>query len=388
MSRGPHSALLRREPYRLFFPLAGLLALVGVAPWLLFSHGLLRAWPGVAHSFVMAEGFVLAVAAGFLGTMLSRRTGGALLSRVELAVLGLGLAALPASALAGLRAPTQLLGLVVLATLARFAIHRLRNVRDRPALPPSFVLIPFALLAAVAGTLLLTIAALRPDAPSWSFALGRSLVEEGLLLPLVLALAPMLSVQIAHDGKLAPEPATARRRLLHALAGLLLVASLVIERVGGDGLPMRLGLSLRGGVVLAELVLAARIDRPPSAPGLHRWLYWLALLLLPLGLLCAGAAPAYRLGFLHLSFVGGISLLIFAVSTHVVFEHTGRTDLKHSRPWPVALVGALTLAAALVRASAEHDGAHYVFMLGLAASLWFVAALTWLVYLAPLLLRR
>lgn len=380
-------ALPRREPYRLFFPLAGLLALVGVGPWVLFSRGLLRAWPGVAHSLVMTEGFVLAVAAGFLGTMMPRRTGGAPLSRVELAVIGVGLAALPCAALAGWRAPTQLLALAVLATLAQFAIRRMRTVRNRPALPPSFVLIPFALLAAVAGTLLLVADALLPAAPAWSFGLGRSLVTEGLFLPLVLALAPMLSIQIAHDGKLAPEPATTRRRLLHALAGLVLVASLAIERVGGDGWPMRFGLFLRGAVVAAELVWAARIDRLPSAPGLHRRLYWLALVLLPLGLLCAGAAPAYRIGFLHLSFVGGVSLLVFAVSTHVVFEHTGRVDLTRSRPWPVALVGALTVTAALVRAGAEHLASRYFLMLGLAASLWLVAALAWLLYLMPLMLR-
>jgi uncharacterized protein involved in response to NO len=121
--------------------------------------------------------------------------------------------------------------------------------------------------------------------------------------------------------------------------------------------------------------------------GLHRRLYWLALAFVPLGELAAGARPAYRIPSLHLTFVGGLSLLVFAVSFHVVFLHTGREGLASRRPWPVALVGALVLIAACARACAEHLSAHYFEALAVASSLWLAGALVWGAYLVGLIVR-
>ena len=92
--------------------------------------------------------------------------------------------------------------------------------------------------------------------------------------------------------------------------------------------------------------------------------------------------------FLHLTFVGGLSLLIFAVSLHVVYLHTGRERLAHARSWPVILIGALTVAAALARACAEHLADHYTDALALASALWLTGALVWGVSIFLMILRR
>lgn len=90
---------------------------------------------------------------------------------------------------------------------------------------------------------------------------------------------------------------------------------------------------------------------------------------------------------LHLTFVSGLSLLVFAVSFHVVFLHTGREQLADRRPAPVVAVGVLTVAAALVRATAERFPGHYFEALALASSLWLLAALVWGVFLVTLIAR-
>jgi len=92
--------VLRREPFRLLFPLGALFALLGVLPWLLFGIGLSRLYLGVYHAFTMTQAFLIAIAAGFLGTMIPRRTGSAPLSAGELVVLCASLAAIPAALIA------------------------------------------------------------------------------------------------------------------------------------------------------------------------------------------------------------------------------------------------------------------------------------------------
>src|SRR5678815_4610838 len=92
---------------------------------------------------------------------------------------------------------------------------------------------------------------------------------------MVLALAPMLSPMIEHGRPAADDGA----RWPYLLAGLLLLVSFPVQHF----LHERLGLGLRGLVAAAVLVLGAGLWRPSTAPGLHRRLYRLALILVPLG---------------------------------------------------------------------------------------------------------
>ncbi len=372
---------LVREPFRWFFPLGALLGGAGVLPWLLFGAGWIPSWPGAYHALAMTQSFLVAVAVGFLGTMLPRRTGAAPLSRTEIAVTSTALLAVPVAALLGRLVVAQAAYLVVLGTLAQFALRRMW----RSSLPilPSFVLIPAALAAGVAGALLIATSAM--GGPAWMLAVGRSLVGEGVFLGLVLALAPLLTPAICHDGKAGdPAPDRQRRqRLLHGAVAALLLASFAVEHAASQ----RAGLLLRGAVV-AGAVLVAGVARPPTARGLHRWIYWLALVLLPIGLLAGGAWPALRVPFLHVTLIAGLSLLVFAVATHVVLVHTGREALAFRRPWPVAIVAVLVLAATALRASAELlFSSHYFEALLAASSLWLAGLVTWAAFLVPKIVR-
>jgi uncharacterized protein involved in response to NO len=365
------SEKLRREPFRVLFPLGALLAWIAVLPWVLFGTGFIRAWLGVYHAFTMTQGFLVAVAVGFLGTMLPRRTGAAPMTWPELLVAVAGLVTVPIALLLDRVPVAEAAYFVVLATLVQFALRRLRRAGRPPH--PSFVFLPLGLLAGMIGSVLVAASALA-GAPTL-LAPGRSLVEEGLLLSLVLAVAPMLASIICHGRPLAdpPERAYLHQRRLHLVAGGLLMASFAVQHA----LSERAGLLLRGSVVAAEMILASRVLHFPSVAGLHRRLFWLALCFVPLGLLAAGAQPAYRVPWMHLTFVGGFSLLVFAVSFHVAFLHTGREAWAGRRPWPVLTVGVLVVLAAVARASAERFSQHYFQALAIASSLWLIGALVW-----------
>jgi uncharacterized protein involved in response to NO len=366
---------VRREPFRVLFPFGALIALVGVLPWLLFGAGLSRLYLGVYHAFTMTQAFLIAVAAGFLGTMIPRRTGAAPLSAIELGLLCASLLAIPASLIANHVAIAELAYLIAAGTLAQFALSRLR--RSHQPIPPSFVLIPSALACGVVGASLLLAAAF--GAPAWTIAIGRGLVEQGVLVPLVMALAPMLT-PIILDGEAARDLTP---KWPHVAIGTLFILSFTAEVAWPRAM-----LALRGALAAIEILFVADVARCPRVPGLHRRVYQLAMAMVPVGLLAAAIRPAYRVPLLHLTFVGGLSLLVFAVGAHVTFLHTGHDALARRRPWPIAVVAALTIAATIVRASAERIAAHYVQMLGLAAMLWLTAAAIWTIYLAPMMLRK
>jgi len=373
---------LRREPFRVLFPLGAILSWIAVLPWVLFGTGMIRAWLGVYHALTMTEGFLVAVAVGFLGTLLPRRTGAAPLSTAELGVIIAALLVVPVTLLLGKLALTETAYFVALATLTQFALRRMRRAGRSPH--PSFVFLPLGLVAGMIGSIFIGASALASSSP-W-LGLGRLLVEEGLLLSLVLAVAPMLASPICHGHPL-PDPgerAYRRQLALHLIAGTLLLFSFVLQ----DLFSAAAGLLLRGAVVAAEMIFASRIFVWPSVAGLHRRLFWLALVFVPLGLLAAGARPAYRIPSMHLTFVGGFSLLVFAVSFHVVFMHTGRTALAKGRPRPVAFVGMATVLAAGARACAEHFPYNYPVALAVASSLWLVGSLVWGTFLFRLIVEK
>ncbi|MEO6954388.1 MAG: NnrS family protein [Polyangia bacterium] len=371
---------LRREPFRILFPLGAVLAWIAVLPWMLFGTGFIRAWLGTYHALTMTQGFLIAMVLGFLGTLLPRRTGCAPFSTLELGICVVGLVAVPIGLVTGRLVGAELAYLVVLVTLIQFAVRRVPGGKRPPH--PSFVWMPVGLLAGMVGSVLIIVSALGHGS---LLAAGRALVEEGLLLSLVLAVAPMLASVITQDHAL-PDPSASsyrRQRNLHLVAGALLLGSFAVQFM----LSERAGMLLRGTVVAAEVLWACRIDRPPSVPGLHRWLFWLALIFVPLGLLCAGARPALRVPFLHLTFIGGFSMLVFAVSFHVVFMHTGREDLARRWPWPVAAAGLLVLLATGARVSAEQFPEHYFGALAIASSLWLAGALVWGSFVISLVAR-
>src|SRR5262249_55431464 len=154
---------------RLFFPLGILLAGAGVVPWLLFATGVIQTWPALPHALTMAQGFYSAVAVGFLA-------GQTALGTPALALLAAGIGAGALAALAGAVVEAEILYIAVLAGLLAVTASRLR------ALPPSFVHLPIAAAAGIAGAALLI-----------AGADGRALVSQGVMLELVLCAAPVLT---------------------------------------------------------------------------------------------------------------------------------------------------------------------------------------------------
>jgi uncharacterized protein involved in response to NO len=304
----------------------------------------------------MTHGFIGAFAVGFLGTMLPRRAGAEPLTALELAALAALLVGSTAAAWLDQHGVARLLfggALLVLLRWVAFTALRRRAVLD---MPPSFVLLPVALALGIAS----------------AFVPARAPVAQGMLLALVLALVPMLGPILA-TGR----PATASGpRWPYLCAGVALLAACALSPRAATG--------LRGLIALAIIAVSVR---PFERPGAHRRLFALALWAIPAGLIVAAVAPGARVSALHLTYLGGLALLTFAISTHVTLLHTGRDELALRSPWPVLAGGALIAAAAVARLAMMRATNHWFTLLFAAAALWLAATALWLAWLAPKLWR-
>jgi uncharacterized protein involved in response to NO len=367
----------RREPFRVFFPLAILLGWVGVGHWLLYASGATSSYSCYAHGLVQMQVFMPALATGFLLTALPRRTQSAPPTRWEVALPAILLVAGAVAALMERALPTEGAYLALLLLLVRFAAMRMRGPMAGRRPPASFVLVPIALLNGAVGAVLLLAGG------SETIALGRLLVEQGVFLSLVLGVGALVLPLVA--GRTPPadldqSPRERTRFLLYLLIGLSVDATLLAETRGFvSAAPLA-----RAAVVAVGLAVSGAW-RLPVQPGLHRWLTWVGAWLAPLGLAASGLAPDYRVPALHILFIGGFATLGLGVATHVSFGHLGLVPVKHGRRMVPALALGLLLAL-LARVAA--DWSHGYFQhLGWAAASWIAGTAAWLMVLGPRLLR-
>lgn len=376
--------MFRREPFRLFFPLGFVLGAAGVAHWLLFTTGLSRHYLGRFHAVTQTQAFLLAFATGFLGTAIPKRTGTAPATWLELGTLLIAVPVVSLATLLDLEALGQGAYALALVTLAQFAARRfVRRAARRP--PASFALVPIGLLAGVGGAGLSIVASCaRAGAlPGWAHALGARLTLEGVFTCLTLGVGAFF-VPLAGRGQAAPDlrperwwPAAA-----YAGGGVAIIAGLVLEVLGAS----RAGAALRGVVAFA-VIAGSGAWRLPSRPGTNRFILWLGIWALPVGLLGAAAFPSARVEALHVMFVGGFGALAFAVSTHVTLGHSGQEARQSARSKAVATSGALFALALLARIAAPGDPDHYFTWLGIAAGSWLLGATLWAALVLPSILR-
>ncbi len=376
-SRPSFGALLVEEPFRLFFPWAAVLGLVGVMLWPLFITGWLKFLPGLPHSRLMILGFGGGCVIGFLGTAGPRMLGASSLRPWE--TFGLWLCH-AAAAFACLRLHDELscalFGLSFMALLLclarRFAVRT-----DMP--PPGFVLVLLGLLSGIAGCLMFVFHLDWQDA--FNFRLARLLADEAFLLLPILGVSGFLVPRILglpsrHSFSDSRTPPSGWWPLaLEALAaGLLILASLVIEAAGW--------ISWGAGLRFCLILIWWARDLPGlwrvKTTGTQAWM-------LKVGLGFVAAAPLllaidFRrlIAMEHVLFITGFGLTMYAVAARVVFGHSGRTEEARGISKPLRWVTWLAILAMSTRVSADYvasiQNSHYFY----AALTWVIITVIWL----------
>jgi uncharacterized protein involved in response to NO len=247
--------------------------------------------------------------------------------------------------------------------------------------PRVFVWVPVALLAGVSGSVLIAVAAaLGPSQVPALWQLGRNGLLQGMVTGLVVGVGgTMLPTLTRGIPASEARPGSAVERLLQPAAALLFFASFPLEIYGNP----RLGVSLRALVAGSALVLAARLWRFPTLPGLHRRFIWIGGWLLPAGYAFAAAVPEQRSAALHVLFLGSFAVLALSVSLHVALSHGGKPEQLGGRPWQVWAMGGLLLAASALRLLPGLDPGRLRPWLACAAAAFLLATLAWAGLVVP-----
>ena len=374
----------RSEPFRIFFPLGVLLAWIGVGHWLLYATGVAATYSCRFHGLVQMQAFMMAFAIGFLLTALPRRTQTPPVARMEMVALVTALVVTTGAAIADHWVIAETAYAALFALLIEFALRRFlkRSVGRRP--PAAFVLLPIAALQGMAGAVLIAVAEAKNVAP-WTSQLGLLLVEQGVFLCLAVGIGGLV-LPLMGGAPPPPDLGSAPREtwkaLAYASAGAAIFASLLLEQLGFE----RGGPLLRAIVVTIGLGFGGGAWRLPGKPGAHRKLVWLAVWLMPVGLIASALWPDYRVPALHILFIGGFSLLAFGVGTHVALSHFNLEQLALGRPPAVIILGAAFLIALCARLAADSSSTYFLH-LGWAAAVWILGSAVWLAFFGSKLLR-
>ena len=379
-SAPPHGTA--RDPYRLFFPLGIVLGVAGVAIWPAYHLGLTDSYSGRSHASVQAEGFLYAFIAGFLLTAIPRFTGTAAPARAA----QLALAALLVLASTAFELRSFAVGHLAFAAAHLMLIVLLvrRFLRRKQQPPDTFAMVGAGIACGAVAALVNAAVALEAVDPRWDL-LGRRLLTEGMVLLLVLGVggflgprllgfAQMPLVQIGGQGP-------RRRTALYLAASVALVLTLFGEY--GAGIPMLAYLR----AAIASSVLFATITpwRPPAVRTTLAWCAWTASWLVIAGSWLAAIAPAHRVDFLHVLFMGGFTLLILAVGTRVTLSHGGHGLDAERRSWPLRIGIATGLVALVARVGAGFAQDSFFAHLAWASAFWIAGVTFWGTYVVRLI---
>jgi uncharacterized protein involved in response to NO len=375
---------VNQEPFRLFFPAAVLTGVIGVLLWPLHFGGIIPGYPGVAHAHLMAHGFFGGFIFGVLGTGLPRMLSAPPFRLWQvLGLLGLYAAMVIANIL-GKIVVGDILLLIFIAGFACCAIARIAKRQDVP--PPGFVLVALALVSLVTGTVLSIIHSRQEEPAVFWINLQHLLSYQGFILLPILGVGAFLLPRFfdlpnVHEfpESRTPLPAWRRKAFGALLAGIVVIASFVLEAAGWN----RAGSAVR--VVIAALYLLTQV--PIYRSSIHKNSLR-ASLAIALVLLFAGYAwtvffPANRIAVLHLTLVGGFAVLTFAVATRVLFGHSGNlARLSLPNHWLKFAVTLMLLGMA-TRISGDFFPRVLVSHYNYGALLWVAGALLWSAYALP-----
>ena len=371
-----------REPFRLFFPLATLAGIVGVLLWPLHLLGISPTYPGQFHARIMTHGLFGGFIFGFLGTAMPRMLSAPPLRKFEIfPLLLVHLTMVALYALGNIPVGNSLF-LLLLAGFVGAMAPRIRPRKDLP--PPGFILVGLSMACAAAGAILGVFNG--PETDIARQALEKLFTYQGFVLLPILGIGPFIlprffGLQSPHDfpESLAPSRNWVKKAALAVTAGLAIIGTFFIEAKG----EYRIAYAVRFVVTLGYMLLEMPLKRGPSETNVFGAAIRISLLGIVSGFLAIALFPAYRVGLLHMTLVGGFAVITFVVATRVLFGHSGNlAQLKGRNRWFLIAIG-IMLFATFTRISGDFwpkiMASHYIY----GAFLWIAGVTLWAVYALP-----
>lgn len=373
------------DPFRFFFPLGWFAGLLGVGLWLPLAVGNFEFYPVESHRFIMIGGFLLSFVTGFLATAIPRFTSSWHLQRWEFLLLITGLlgAIVFASlAIASLHYAFVLLTLLVLIV---FTTRRFQNRDDNP--PSTFIFVGAGLLLWVIASFSLFLNQFN-FSPSFIHAPARAIYIHGALLCLVIGVGGRLipgilgwkSVVVTQRSRY--ENAESYQEAVPGSMWLVLSVFLTSYAIEGPVRPQLLWL-LRGSVISFLAIRYWKLYLPPNQQSGFTWGIWIACWSFVVGMLIPVSWPSGGIHGIHMTFIGGFSLLTILVATRVTLAHGTRGKKLESTSLILKILIGLFILSAFSRVTAIIWPRTYLSHLGYASLLWIVGMVLWAYIFIP-----
>ncbi len=351
----------------------------GVGQWLLLALGWIPGTSGFYHSSVQSLVYMNCFITGFFTTALPRFSGSRHAAKGEVAgffflIIGILLfLTLEEWVIA------EVLFAVWLMALMRFALVRVWRRPQNTGIgkpPQELVWVPFGVLNGVLGAAILALGQMDV-LPRWALKVGKPMMEQGFLLSVVVGVGGFLVPRLL--GTYRPVSSSMRT---YAACALLVFVSFWLEGFGY----LNIAYGLRAAAV-AYVYSSTGILKYARGCDLHARLAWVAAWMVAIGYGGAALFSDHAVMMLHITFIGGFSLMTFAVASMVILSHSGHGERLKRPLWVLWLIGSGVAAAVIQRMLAEFFPERYIQILGAGAALWIISAFVWLIYMVPFLLR-
>ncbi len=372
-------AAICREPYRLFFPLGIVAGTIGIVQWVLYAIGLSSSYSGFLHSSIQTMVYMNCFITGFLMTSMPRFTQTYTARWWEiltplLLFVGMGISlALQEWVLAeGL-----LLGWY--AFLMYFALSRVMGrppsaSRGNP--PVELIWVPIALLHGIIGTLILIFGQTK-ILPVWALKVGKPMMDQGFLVCLVMGVGGFLIPRLM--GIVKKDDPVKGKVQYYLMCAVLFFASFFVEGLSYPAI----GYGLRAAAVTAVFLKTNMLTNLPQGSGFYVWMAWVSVRMVASGFWGAALFNNYQTLMLHITFIGGFSLMIFAIASMVIMSHAGEGERLNSGVWIIPLVAVGIILSLIGRLLIGFFPDLYFQCLGWASGIWIVFAWIWLIYMLP-----
>jgi uncharacterized protein involved in response to NO len=261
----------------------------------------------------------------------------------------------------------------------------LRLVRRADVPPPGFVLVGLAFLCGAVGTILALLQDRLEDRFFWLYLRPLLQFHGFILLPILgvggFILPRFFGLASRHDfpESRTPPPGWTVAALLALAVGGVVLASFVVEAAGNPRTGSALRFLVSAGYLYRQVPFYRSSVRSSSLALALR----IAFLLLPAGFLAVTFFPAYRVALLHLTLIGGFSVLTLCVAMRVVFGHSGQQAKFSTRLRWLTVAVVLMLVGMATRISGDYWPRILITHYSYGAVLWAAGLLLWAVRVLP-----
>lgn len=371
---------LRKDPFRLCFPVALGFAIYGCSLWIAFAFFNYGAYPGQSHSRLFVGGFLYLSILGFLMTAIPRFTRTAHVSPIELYLLVLVVFVLICTVI--FNDPSMFWGSIFLGWILffKFAVPRFLKRSQNP--PNTFLFVGLGVTFGLIGSFFEMLFYSKLFSNSLVLKIGNACFFDAMVLALIIGIGGRLIpgilgfqeiVTIEKNISKAPKPFLKKVPKSLLLLAFLFISSIFFEVFGF----IYFGNFIRASVVLYVALVFWQIQKRPSKWNPHGFFIIVACWLIVSASWLLVFANEQQIAWKHLGYIGGYSLLTLLVASRVVLAHgTSGLDMER-RHFPFTIIGFLLVAAAITRASANFIPSAYTDHLGYAAACFLGGALVW-----------